>query len=144
MFLHFKFALFFAMAAFDAQVLRQNPNRLVFLENQFQHLFNEVHHLRGIVAQAPPPPPPVQPFRPNLTLPTPPNFSGVPSELPTFKLKLFQFLMGNHNTYADNDSQLLFAGSLLSSSPGQEYHSLVNPSLSNYLHPTLLIHLFKS
>ena len=126
MFLHFRFELFFAMVAFDEEVLRQDPNRLAFPENEFQHLFNEVHHLRGIVAQAPPAPPPVQQFRPNLNLPTPPHFSGVPSELPTLKLKLFQFLMGNHNTYMDNDSQLLFAGSLLSSSAGQWYHSLVD------------------
>ena len=109
------------MAAFDAELNRQNPNpnpipdpnRMTFLEDQFQYLLAEVTHLRGIVNQPPPTPPPPQQFRPNLNLPQPPQFSGFPSELPTFKLKLFQFLMGNHNTYIDSESQILFAGSLL-------------------------------
>ena len=50
----------------------------------------------------------------------------MPSELPTFKL--FQFLIGNQNTYADSDSHLLYAGSLLTGSAGQWYHSLVDPN----------------
>ena len=37
-------------------------------------------------------------------------------------------LMGNYNTYYDNDSQLLFAGSLLDGSAGQWYSSLVDPT----------------
>ena len=44
-----------------------------------------------------------------------------------FKLRLYQFLMGNFNTYGDNASQLLFAGSLLEGSAGQWYSTLVDP-----------------
>ena len=131
------------MAAFDAKVLRQDPNRMAFLENQFQHLFNEVHHLRSIVAQHPPPPLPPQHFRSNLNLPQPPTFFEVPSELPTFKRKLFQFLMGNHDTYADNDSQLLLAGSLLTGSAGQWYHPLVDP-ITIKLPPSYTLDTFKA
>ena len=126
--------LFFKMAAFDADLNEQNPipdpipdpNRMAFLENQFQYLIAEVSHLRGLVHQ-PPPPPPQQPFYPNLNLHQPPPFSGIPSELPMFKLKLCQFLMGNYNTYSDNETHLLFAGSLLVGSAGQWCHSLIDP-----------------
>ena len=53
------------MAAFDAELDAQNPNaipipdpnRMAFLENQFQYLYAEVTHLRGVVNQPPPPPP---------------------------------------------------------------------------------------
>ena len=45
-----------------------------------------------------------------------------------FKLKLYQFLMGNYNTYGTAESQLLFAGSLLEGSAGQWYSTLVDPS----------------
>ena len=55
--------------------------------------------------QPPPPPPPPPPSpQPNLNLPTPPYFSGIPSELIVFRLKLYQYLMGNHNTYTDEFS----------------------------------------
>ena len=52
-------------------------------------------------------------------LPQPPPFSGVPREFFTFKLQLFQFFIGNHNTYADSDTQLPYAGDLLTGSAGQ-------------------------
>ena len=83
--------------------------------------------MRGVANQPPPPPPP-QP-RPNLNLSPPSKFYGIPSELPMFKLCLYQFLMGNFNTYGDNTSQLLFAGSLLEGSAGQWYSTLVDPTL---------------
>ena len=73
-----------------------------------------------------PPPPPPSP-QPNLNLPTPPYFSGIPSELIVFRLKLYQYLMGNHNTYTDDKAQVLYAGSLLNGSAGQWYASLVDP-----------------
>ena len=52
------------MAAFDAELDAQipnaipipDPNRMAFLENQFQYLYAEVTHLRGVVNQPPPPP----------------------------------------------------------------------------------------
>ena len=71
--------------------------------------------------------PPPQPLRPNLNLPQPAPFSRLPSELETFKLKLFQFLNGNHNTYTESESQLLLAGSPLIGSASQWYSSLVDP-----------------
>ena len=36
--------------------------------------------------------------------------------------------MGNYNTYGDNESQLLYAGSLLDESAGQWYSSFVDPT----------------
>ena len=75
----------------------------------------------------PPPPPPPPPPQPNLNLPTLPYFSGLPSKLLVFKLKLNQFVLGNHNTYTNAESQVLFAGSLLTGSAGQWYASLVDP-----------------
>ena len=91
---------------------------MAFLEGQFQYLFAEITNLRGMVNNPLPPPPPPPQLRPNLNLPQPPQFSGVPSELPTFKLKLFQFFIGNHNT-CNNESKLMLAGSLLVGSAGQ-------------------------
>ena len=85
------------MAVFDAELDAQNPNaipipdqnRMAFLENQFQYLCAEVTHLRGVANQPPHPLPQQQPLRPNLNLPTPPHFSGIPSELSMFKLKFY-------------------------------------------------------
>ena len=97
------------MAAFDAG-MQQDPTRMSNMENAITELTNEVQYLRTMQQQQllsppspPPPPPPTLPVlhlnRPNLNLPTPPAFSGNPSELPTFKLKISQFLICNHNTY---------------------------------------------
>ena len=109
--------------AFDAQLPNAIPvDRMGFLENQLQYLYSEVTHLRGMANQPPTPQP-----RPNLSLSPPSKFSGIPSELPMFKLRLYQYLMGNINTYGDNASQLLFAGSLLEGSAGQWYGTIVDP-----------------
>jgi len=78
----------------------------------------------------PPPPPSPPPHHPNLNLPTPPYFSGVPSELVVFRLKLNQYILGNPNTYTDSASQVLFAGALLTGSAGQWHASLVDPVTS--------------
>ena len=59
-------------------------DRIPSLEQNFQNVVNELNYLRNVVARPSPPPP-----RPNLNLPQPAPFSGVPSELQTFKLKLF-------------------------------------------------------
>ena len=124
------------MAAFDAD-MQQDPTRMANIENAIIELINEVHYLRTMSQQPiqppspPPPPPPPPPIllinRPNLNLPTPPTFSRNPNELPTFKLKLSQFLIGNHNTYTSSASQLLYIGGLLSGSAYQWYQSLINP-----------------
>ena len=97
-------------------------DHITFLEQNFQNVVNELNHLRNIVARLPPLPP-----RPNLNLPQPAPFSGLPSDLQTFKLKLFQYLFGNQNTYTESESQLLLAGSLLIGSAGQWYSSLGDP-----------------
>ena len=53
------------MAAFDDALNQQNPqipvpipdpNRMAFLQGQFQYLFAEVTNLRGMVNNPPPPP----------------------------------------------------------------------------------------
>ena len=63
----------------------------------------------------PPPPPyhPPPPPRPNLNLPTPPPFSGLPSDLRPFKLRVTQFIGANIETYATTQDQLIYVGSLL-------------------------------
>ena len=86
------------MAQFDDAFEAPLPNaipgdRMGFMENQLQYLYSELTHLRGMANQPPPPQP-----RPNLNLSPPSKFSGIPSELPMFKLRLYQYLMGNINT----------------------------------------------
>ena len=80
--------------------------------------------------QAPlPPPPPYYPapLQPNLNLPPPPQFSGlVPSELGSFRIKVSQFIYGNHNTYTTAASQVMCAGALLIGPAAQWYESLVD------------------
>ena len=131
--------------------MQQDPTRMTNIENAITELINEVHYIRTMQQQPvsppsppspPPPPPPVLHLnRPNLNLPTPPGFSGNPIELPTFKLKLYQFLIGNHNTYTDSASQLLYTGGLLSGSAYQWYQSMVDPSTLQ-LPPTYTLDLF--
>ena len=98
-------------------------DRFHALEQQVIYLTQQLH----ADPSPQPPPPPSPPFQPNLTLPVPPYFSGVPSDLFVFKLKLNQYILGNHNTYTDDVSKVLFAGSLLNGSAGQWYASLVDP-----------------
>ena len=138
------------MAAFDAEI-QQDRTRMTNIENAITELINEVHYIRSMQQQpiqppsppSPPPPPPLVLLldRPNPNLPTPPAFSGNPSELPTFKLKLNQFLIGNHNTYTDSASQLLYTGGLLSGCAYQWYQSLVDP-FTLQLPPTYTLDIF--
>ena len=128
------------MASFDAsEAQTEQVGRVASLENTMGGVMAELHRLQSVVAQqaqhvqnahynqndglqyVPPPPP-----RPNLNLPEPPRFSGTPSELPSFQLKLCQFLRGNYNTYFDTQSQLMYAGSLLIGDADQWYMTLVN------------------
>ena len=113
------------MAEFDNKVLQDDKNRISYLEQNVQYLVNQIQQLQSLTSQ--PPPPQHQPPRPNLNLPQPPPFSGIPSELPLFKLKLLHFLVGNQSTYHDPETQLLSAGSLLTGSTGQWYQALVDP-----------------
>ena len=128
------------MASFDAsEAQTEQVGHVASLENTMGGVMAELHRLQSLVAQqaqhaqnahynqndglqyVPPPPP-----RPNLNLPEPPRFSGTPSELPSFQLKLCQFLRGNYNTYFDTQSQLMYAGSLLIGDADQWYMTLVN------------------
>ena len=111
---------FDAHAAQAAQDAQDDRDAVAFLEQNVQYLINQIQNLQN---QPQPPPPP----RPNLNLPTPPQFSGLPTELPLFKLKLLHYLVGNQSTYHDSETKLLFAGSLLVGSAGQWYHALVDP-----------------
>ena len=117
----------FSMSHFDeiSEPDVQKQDRFHLIKQHITFLTSELNDVRS--QQQPPPPPPPAPIRaPNLKLPQPPCFTGISSELPDFKLKLGQFLMGNPSTYADSPSQLLFAGALLSGSAGKWYAALVD------------------
>ena len=116
------------MAQFDDAFEAPLPNaipgdRMGFIENQLQYLYSELTHLRGTANQAPTPQP-----RPNLNLSHQSKFSGTPSDLPMFKLRLYQYLMGNFNTYYDHATQLLYAGSLLEGPAAQWYSTIRDPT----------------
>ena len=129
MLLHFIFDPFPTTAEFDNEVLQQEQNHMAHLETNLQHMANELHYLRNAYS------------RPNLNLPQQPSFSGLPSELHTFKLRLCQFLKGNHNTYTNFESQLRYADSLLARTAGQWYESLVDP-ITPQLPPTYTLEVF--
>ena len=118
------------MVEFDAQqanapqvLFQQDQARIAFREQNVNYLSNNIQQLQNDV----PAPIPQPVFHPNLNLPTPPSFSSIPLELPVFKLKLIQFLVGNQNTYHGSETQLLYAGQLLKGPAGQWYHALVDP-----------------
>ena len=99
------------MAEFDAQQgdvqhgdVQPKQSCLSFLEQYVHFLVNQVQRLQSIAIQ---PPLQQQLPRPNLNLPQPPPFFGIPSELTLFKLKLLHFLVGNQTTYHDPENQLL-------------------------------------
>ena len=90
------------MSSFDAsEAQTEQVGCVASLENNMGGVMAELHRLQSVVAQqaqnaqnahlnqnvgpqyVPPPPP-----RPNLNLPEPPRFSGTPSDLPSFQLKL--------------------------------------------------------
>ena len=76
-----------------------------------------------------PTPVPQHIFHPNLNLPSPPSFSGSPLHLPTFKMKLVHFQVGNRNTYIASESQILYAGQLQKGLAYQWYQSIVDPNI---------------
>ena len=91
------------------------PSRVQSAKDRFQALENHDTYLTQQLQNVPqsqpqplppppPPPPPSPPTQPNLNLPTPPYFSGVPSELIVFRLKLNKYILGNHNTYTNAES----------------------------------------
>ena len=105
------------MENFEApEVVMTDTERILQLElAQYQ----SIEHLNRFVSQpathvppppTPPPPPIVIPPQPNLNIPTPPSFSRLATELPEFKMKMFQLLNGNPHTYTTSRTQLLYAG----------------------------------
>ena len=135
------------MAAYDAEV-DEAQRRMAELESEIQALrgnqAQQHHHIQQINQQnmnlaneaslwrdqanrhAPPPPyHPPPPPRPNLNLPTPPSFSGIPSELRPFKLRVTQFIGANIETYATTQDQLIYVGSLLVGKAREWHDALV-------------------
>ena len=132
------------MADFDAngispeEVLRQQIQQLQFTNQQLHHQAQQAqaqaqffmgHQNQNFQNQfyqdqqlAP---------RPNLNLPPPREFNGDPSELKTFRIKLVQFLRGNGNTFFDDQSQVMYAGSLLQGPAQQWLETLIDPVTVN-------------
>ena len=121
------------MADFDAQQAQQQAHqnrfeqdqaRIAFLEQNVANISNALQNMQNNI----PVPVPQHIFHPNLKLPSPPSFSGSPLHLPTFKMKLVHFLVGNRNTYHDSESQLLYAGQFQEGPAYQWYQSIVDPN----------------
>ena len=115
------------MADFDAQQAQVHAQahqnqfdhdqaRIAYLEQNVANMAIALHQLQNV-----PPPVPPPHFHPNLNLSPPPPFSGFPLHLPTFKMKLVHFLVGNRHTYPDVESQLLDAGQFLEGPAYQWY-----------------------
>ena len=85
---HFSLIVF-AMAEFDSEVLHDQNAQLtqeyIQLRNSFHTQTQEITYLRNMVQQPANSAPPTQK---SLNLPLPPRFSGSPSELNSFKLRL--------------------------------------------------------
>ena len=120
------------MADFDAQQAQQQAHqnrfdqdqaRIAFLEQNIANISHALQNMQNNIPALVP----QQIFHPNLNLPSPPSFSGSPPHLPTFKMKLVHFLVGNRNTYLDFQSQLLYAGQLMEGPAYQWYQSIVDP-----------------
>ena len=136
------------MADFDAQdevqpdrSLRRQIQDLQMANQQLNQMANQMHiqnqFLMGQQNQRfqndnfPPQVPPQLAPRPNLNLPQPKEFTGLATELKTFKHKLIQFLRGNHNTYFDAQSQIMYASSLLQGPAQQWLETLIDSRTDN-------------
>lgn len=112
---------------------RLADDRIACLERQITLLTNEVQTMRTQPPISPPlPPTPLPPShqppppQPNLNLHAPPTFSGTPSEVLVFRLKVYEYLMENRNIYTTDSSQVMYAGSLLTGPAWEWYASLVD------------------
>lgn len=103
---------------------QDDQHRIALLEQNQQQLVDEIQRLSQHISAASSFPSPSP--HPNLKLPQPPPFSGLATELPEFKMKLSQFLRGSPHTYSTSESQLLYAGSLLTGSASQWYRAHVD------------------
>ena len=117
------------MAEFDSEVLLDQNAQLsqenIQLRNSFQTQSQEITYLRNMVQH---PANSAPPTHKSLNLPLPPRFSGSPSELNSFKLRLIQYLGSNMDAYIDSHNQILFAGSLMDGPASQWYESLIDQS----------------
>ena len=77
--------------------------------------------------------PPIQPIPYSsppldLQLPTPTPFSGDPSELRSFQLRLCEFFSGSPARFHDDYSRILYSGSSLTGTARKWYEGLMDPS----------------
>ena len=137
------------MADFDAHQAQQQAHqnqfdhdqaRIAFLEQNVANMSTTLLNIQNAQNNVPTPVP-QHIIHPNLNLQPPPSFSGSPLHLPTFKMKLIHFLVGNRNKYPDSESQLLYAGQLLEGPSYQWYQSIVDPNTFQ-LHHTYDLHRF--
>ena len=116
------------MAELDSEVLHDQNAQLtqenIQLRNSFQTQTQEITYLRNMVQQ----PVSSPPTQKSLNLPLPPRFSGSPSDLNSFKLRLIQYLGSNMDAYIDSHNQIRFAGSLMDGPASQWYESLIDQS----------------
>ena len=78
------------------------------------------------------PPPPLQPTHYpsptlDLQLPTPTPFSGNPSELRSFQLRLSEYFDGSPARYHNDSSRILYTGSSLTGAATKRYEGLMDP-----------------
>ena len=131
--------------------------RVAALESNVWGVVAELHRLQNLIAQQAQnaqyiqnnqnigskfvPPPSLFPLHPNLNLPESLKFYGNPSELPSFKLKLWQFLQGDFITYFYTRSQLMYVGNPFSGDTNDWYMTLIDQTTYN-LPPHYDLHTF--
>ena len=109
------------------QQLNFNANQM-HIQNQFlMGQQNQNFQNQNFPSQGPPQLAP----RPNLNLPQPKEFTGIATELKTFRHKLVQFLRGNYNTYFDAQSQIMYAASLLHGPAEEWLQTIIDPRTDN-------------
>ena len=117
----------------EPEVVMTDRDRILQLEHAQSQLIHQLNrfvvHQAPPAPPAPPPPPPPQviPHHPNLNLPIPPNFSGIATDLPEFRMKMTQFLNGNSHIYTTSQIQLVYAGLSLTGPASQWYRAHVDP-----------------
>ena len=79
---------------------------------------------------SPPPPPPL-----DLNLPTPAPYSGTPSDLRSFQLRLCEFLSGSPARYRDDFSKILYSAAILTGPARKWYEGLLDPA-THHLPPS--------
>ena len=121
-----------------ANIQNQSNQQIVIdmnnIREQLQRQLSDSH------AKPPSPPLPLQPLHYpspslDLKLPTPTPFSGDPSKLRSFQLRLCEYLSGSPARYHDDSSRILYSASTLTGTARKCYEGLMDP-LTNRLPPT--------